>query len=76
MADNTSTDAIVNIGTIATAIDLAASIIDDLVGNGITPNVKVGNIEANLATSESIQVVATRMGNHLTTKHGLANQAT
>lgn len=76
MSERVIDDSIESIGTMAAAIDFAAAIVDELVGNGITSNVKSGNIEANLSGSETITLVATRVNTQTTAMVGLSPQIT
>lgn len=76
MSERYISDSIESIGTMAAAIDFAAAIVDDLVGNGITNTVKSGNLEATLSGTETISLVATRVNTQITGLVGLSPQIT
>lgn len=76
MSERYIDDSIESIGTMAVAIDFAAAIVDDLVGNGITSTVKSGNVEATLSGTETISLVATRVNTQTMGQVGLSPQIT
>lgn len=74
MSERYVDDSIESIGTMAAAIDFAAAIVDELVGNGISGQVKAGNIESTLSGAETISLVATRINTQTIAQVGISPQ--